>query len=90
MEGIEFPISALVGSAAGGGSVVFLAKLYLQRAFKDLDDVVDAMHEVQKELVTIAEKIKNVETNDKIIQNHETRLTVLENLRRARNCGIEA
>ena len=78
MHELELSISSLLGSAAGGGTVVLLAKLYLQRAFKDLNDVVQSMHEVHKELALIAEKLKVVEENDKILRDHETRIVLLE------------
>lgn len=78
MHELELSISSLLGSAAGGGTVVLLAKLYLQRAFQDLNDVVQSMHEVQKELALIAEKLKVVDQNDKVLRDHETRIVVLE------------
>jgi len=76
----QISISSVVGSAAGGGTVVFLAKLYLQRAFKDLDNVVKTMHEVQKDLTAIAIRLEKIEKYDTLILEHEKKIAVLERM----------
>ena len=78
MHELELSFSSLLGSAAGGGAVVFLAKLYLQRAFKDLDGVVLAMQRVQKDLATIAVRLEKFEKYDDMIRDHEKKIAVLE------------
>ena len=78
MDNIELPLSGLLGSATGGGAVVFFAKLYLQRAFKELDTVVAAMNKVQKELAAITSQLRTVDENNHKIHEHDTRLALLE------------
>lgn len=81
----DVSISSIVGSAAGGGTMVFLAKLYLQKAFKDLDKVVSTMHSVQKDLVAIAIRLEKIEKYDMLILEHEKKIAVLE--RMTSRCG---
>ena len=78
MHEMELSLSSLLGSAAGGGTVVFLARLYLQRAFKDLDNVVVAMQRVQKDMATIAVRLEKFEKFDDLIREHEKKIAVLE------------
>jgi len=76
----ELSISSILGSAAGGGTVVILAKLYLQKTFKDLEIVVRTMHEVQRDLATIAVRLEKIEKYDGMLLEHEKKIAVLERL----------
>lgn len=75
---IDFDMGSLLGSASGGGLVVVLAKLYLQRAFTELDQVVKTMHRVKEDLAAITVKLESIEKNDEIIRIHDRKIAKIE------------
>jgi hypothetical protein len=74
----DLDFSAMVGSAAGGGTVIFIAKLYLQRAFKDLDNVAKTMYKVQEELAIITTRLERFDKFDDMIHQHDRKIASLE------------
>lgn len=71
-------LGTAVGGMSGGGAVILVAKAYLTRALKELDDVVHAMREVQRELAAITVKLDKIEKNDEMIRRHERQIITLE------------
>lgn len=75
---MDFDLSSMIGSSVGGALVVFLAQFYFQRCFKEMDQVVASMHQIQTDLSAVAVKIKNAEENDAIIRIHDRKIAKLE------------
>jgi len=75
---LEIDYSSLIGSAAGGGGVALLAKLYLQRAIKELDSTVATMQIIKEQLAGIAVTLDKMEKNDDIIRIHDRKIAFLE------------
>lgn len=82
MEGLHLDISALIGSLTSGAAVILLAKLYLQRASNDLENVISQMQEVQTHLATVAIRLETLQRLEETIQDHEKKIAVLESLLR--------
>ncbi len=71
-------LGTALGGMGGGGAVVFIAKAYLARTLRELDDVVSAMKQVQRELAAITVKLEKIEKNDEIIRRHDRQIAALE------------
>jgi hypothetical protein len=71
-------LSSILGSTAGGGVVAVMAKLYLQRALKDLEDVVKTMVEIKQELASRGVRLDRVERNEETIRVHDRKIAALE------------
>lgn len=69
---------SLMGSIASGAAVVLLAKLHLQKALSDLENVVKEMHSVQRELAAFAIKIEQMQRLEAMLHVHEKKIAVLE------------
>lgn len=74
----KLDLSSMAGPMASGGIVVFLAKLYLSRALKDLEDVVKNMSLVQKDLAIIAVRLSQHDKNEEIIKDLSKRMVLME------------
>jgi ABC-type phosphate transport system auxiliary subunit len=78
MPGFHFDFGQIVGSLSSGAAVVLLAKLHLQKALKDLENVVNEVNEVHKNLATIAVKLENLKKVENMLQAHEKKIAVIE------------
>lgn len=82
MEQIALDLGSLfgtaVGGAGGGGIVVMLAKTYLSRTMKELDQMVTAMKYVQEQLVALTIRLERIEQIEDLIRKHDRQIASLE------------
>lgn len=82
---MDFELKSLVDSAAGGGVVAIMAKLYLQGAAKKMGDMVVSIGEMvitlgkmEKEMAVVVEKLKRIQKIDDTIGIHDRKIATLE------------
>lgn len=75
MQFVDF--NSLIGSATGGGVVALMAKMYLEKAFQELETVIVTMHTIKEDLAAIAVKLERIEQNDEIIRKHDREISAL-------------
>lgn len=71
-------LGTAIGGLGGGSAVVFLAQAYLKRTLAELDSVINAMQQVQKELAQITVRLERFEQNDATIREHDRKIAALE------------
>mgnify|MGYP003652395033 CR=1 FL=1 len=75
---MDLDLSSLLGSTAGGGMVTIMAKLYLQRSLKDLENAVKTLQEIKIELASRGARMDLIEKNEETIRIHDRKIAALE------------
>jgi hypothetical protein len=81
----DIDVTPLLGGAGIGGLGVYLARLYLQRAFKDIDKLVETMQQVQIQLSLIVQRLQAIEESTKLIPHHDREIAALKTIHHERD-----
>jgi hypothetical protein len=70
---------AVGSSLLSGGIVAALAKAFIAKSFRDLEQVAEKVGEIKSELSAIAVKLGTVEKDRERLYEHDRKLAALEN-----------
>lgn len=71
-------MNAVLGTVATSIVIAFLARTYIMRSAKELDEAVDGLSLVRQELAVVATKLQGVEKCLELVLEHDRKIAKLE------------
>lgn len=71
-------LETLLGPAASGAVVIALARMFVTKSFKELEQVVGKISELKEQLAVIAVRLESAEKASELLQKHDRKIAAME------------